>query len=444
MENFSFSLVSSLDSVSRMSEFLNDFSILLVYIVRDWWWIVAPPVLFRFVKKIYIFYKTERYFKKIPWVMLEVLLPQVVEKTPKAMEGVLNGFHSLWDKPTWRAKWFEGRMLLWSMTLELVSIDGVVHFYIYVPRPFRNVVESSIYSEYPQAEISEVEDYTKALPEDIPNKTWNLWGTDLVLTEHYTLPLRSYEFYESIVEEKRLDPLSAMLEFMSSLKEGEQLWFQILLRPIMGGEMGSPKWQEEIRRESDKMMGKEEKKGQKKKAIFGVLGEFIGEMGGTLFGSTPVPVEKPQRLDPLLWKLSPGEQDKLKAMELKGTKLGFQANARFIYLGKNEVFSKAKGVAGMFGALKQFAGYNSIAKPDKVTKTKVTFFMVNRRTYFRKKRILRFYAKRLFPRHHKPYILNVEEVATMYHFPGRMITPAPFVPRIYSKKGEPPATLPTG
>lgn len=429
-----------------MVDFINDLSILLVYIVRDWWWIVAPPVLFRFAKKLYIFYKTERFFKKVPWVMLEVLLPQEVEKTPKAMEGVLNGFHSLHDPPTWKDFWFEGRTVLWSMSLEIVSIGGVIHFYIYVPRPFRNVVESSIYSEYSQAEISEVEDYTKTLPKDVPNKTWDLWGTDLVLANNYTLPLRSYEYFESITEEQRLDPMAELLEFMSSLKEGEQLWFQILLRPVMGTEekiFNVPKWQEEIRHEADKMMGKEEKKGEKKKTAFGAFGEFAGEMGGAFFGSTPVVEEKPQRLDPLLWKLSPGEQDKLKAMELKGTKLGFQANARFIYLGKPEVFSKAKGVAGMFGALKQFAWYNSIAKPDKLTKTKVTFFMVNRRSYFRKKRLIRFYKSRLFPRHRKPYILNVEEVATMYHFPGRMVAPAPFVPRIYSKKGEPPATLPT-
>lgn len=435
----------SLAASEANMDFINDLLILLFYIVRDWWWIIAPPVLFHFTKKLYIFYKTERFFKKVPWVMLEVLLPQLVEKTPKAMEGVLNGFHSLHDPPTWKDFWVDGRTVLWSMSLEIVSIDGVVHFYIYVPKPFRNVVESSIYSEYPQAEISEVEDYAKTLFKDAPNKAWDLWGTDLVLANSYTLPLRSYEYFESITEEKRLDPMAALLELMSSLKEGEQLWFQLLLRPVMGGEKGVipgvPKWQDEIRRESDKMMGKEEKK--KEQTSKGLLGEFVGEMTGTFFGTTPPPEEKPQRLDPLLWKLSPGEQDKLKAMELKGTKLGFQANARFIYLAKSEVFSKAKGVAGMFGALKQFAWYNSIAKPDKLTKTKVTFFMVARRSYYRKKRLLRFYAKRLFPRHRKPYILNVEEVATMYHFPGRMVAPAPFVPRIYSKKGEPPSTLPT-
>ena len=149
-------------------------------------------------------------------------------------------------------------------------------------------------------------------------------------------------------------------------------------------------------------------------------------------------------MDPLLWRLSPGELDKLKAMERKGTKLGFEANARFIYLAKKDVFSKAKGVAGMFGVLKQCGEYNSIAKPNKKSKTKVTFFMVKRRSSFRKRKLMRMYKRRLFPTHRKAYVLNTEEIATLYHFPGRMAAPAPFVPRIYSKKGEPPPTLPTG
>jgi hypothetical protein len=36
----------------------------------------------------------------------------------------------------------------------------------------------------------------------------------------------------------------------------------------------------------------------------------------------------------------------------------------------------------------------------------------------------------------------VEEVATIFHFPGKGVASAPFIPRIESKRGEAPLDLP--
>ena len=52
----------------------------------------------------------------------------------------------------------------------------------------------------------------------------------------------------------------------------------------------------------------------------------------------------------------------------------------------------------------------------------------------------------LFPQKgHWPssFILNTEELASIYHFPGRRVAPAPFIRRIEAKKGEAPSGLPT-
>jgi len=38
-------------------------------------------------------------------------------------------------------------------------------------------------------------------------------------------------------------------------------------------------------------------------------------------------------------------------------------------------------------------------------------------------------------------VLNTEELATLYHLPGLAVR-APFLPRVESKKGQPPAPLP--
>ncbi|MCK5027223.1 MAG: hypothetical protein KAS07_02295, partial [Candidatus Pacebacteria bacterium] len=48
-----------------------------------------------------------------------------------------------------------------------------------------------------------------------------------------------------------------------------------------------------------------------------------------------------------------------------------------------------------------------------------------------------FYPKGKF----KPFVLNSEELATIYHFPG-MVAETPTFGRIESRRGEPPTNLP--
>ena len=43
----------------------------------------------------------------------------------------------------------------------------------------------------------------------------------------------------------------------------------------------------------------------------------------------------------------------------------------------------------------------------------------------------------------KPIILNTEELATIYHFPGVTVG-APSMPRLQARRAEPPAGLPVG
>jgi len=46
------------------------------------------------------------------------------------------------------------------------------------------------------------------------------------------------------------------------------------------------------------------------------------------------------------------------------------------------------------------------------------------------------------PYEREPFVLNTEELATLYHFPGR-VAETPTFGRIESKKSEPPVNLPT-
>ena len=52
----------------------------------------------------------------------------------------------------------------------------------------------------------------------------------------------------------------------------------------------------------------------------------------------------------------------------------------------------------------------------------------------------------LFPKSGKidkgRFVLDTEELATLFHFPGKTVAPASFMPRIEAKKGEAPPGLP--
>ena len=102
-------------------------------------------------------------------MLLEIKMPAEVDRPFKAMEQVYAGLWMLYDPADFYEKWIEGKYDA-SMSIEIVSIEGNIRFYLRFPEKARNLIESSIYSQYPEVEISEVEDYTKDVPKDIPNK----------------------------------------------------------------------------------------------------------------------------------------------------------------------------------------------------------------------------------------------------------------------------------
>ena len=71
----------------------------------------------------------------------------------------------------------------WWMSFELVGRAGESHFYLRLPKDFQHMMESAIYGQYPEAEITEVDDYLEHFPEVLPNKEIDLSGFEEMLTE---------------------------------------------------------------------------------------------------------------------------------------------------------------------------------------------------------------------------------------------------------------------
>jgi len=409
----------------------------LQIIFRIWlasWWIVLPVILLFIFLDFWLMAVRRNYLMKIKWKLLEIKIPKEILKTPKAMELVFASVHSIYARIKFFDKWLKGQMQNW-MTFELVGHAGGVHFYIRTPERFRNLLESAIYSQYPDIEIIEVEDYVDLLPMVLPNNIYDLWGTNFILAKDDAYPIRTYEYFEERVKEKRLDPMAVVTEAMSKVKENEMAWLQLLIKPT------DDKWQKEAQQVINKLIGR---KAGTTNTVWGDLDEFLRNLikapvshpTWTEGGSESSPGE--------LSSLTPGERDVVAAIENKIAKLGFGSLIRFVYIDKVASFSRGN-ISAITGAFRQFNTQNLNAfKPDPGTTTKTKHPFKERKLYFRKRRLYDSYRLRFFPfflKVRKLPILNTEELATIYHFPTTFIE-APTLQRLESRRGEPPAELP--
>ena len=142
-------------------------------------------------------------------------------------------------------------------------------------------------------------------------------------------------------------------------------------------------------------------------------------------------------------QLTPGEKEIVTAIERKASKIGFKTKIRLIYWGRRETFLKGRGVAGVVGAIQQYTKLNLNGfKNSKKLTTKAEYFLKQARINKKQRKILWHYAKRSNTRGHGAgFILNTEELATIYHFPVINVK-APSVKKSEVKKAEPPFSLP--
>src|SRR3989344_856858 len=197
----------------------------------DWGWLVAPLFLFLVWRSVWLVSVQKYYANSQEWVTLGLKIPSLVERTPKAMEQVFAGLHSIKSSANFKEKWWDGKHQL-HISMEIAGIGGAIHFLIKTPAQYRRLIESQIYSQYKDCEIEEAEDYAWSLPDDIPNEQYDLWGTELLFTKEDAYPIRTYRFFEEPATEKKfIDPLASLMEVLGELREGEQIWVQYLIKP---------------------------------------------------------------------------------------------------------------------------------------------------------------------------------------------------------------------
>ena len=407
----------------------------------DVWFLVFPFVLFFLFKLLWMKYIRRKYQHSTKWILLEIIPPREIEKSPKLMESIFSGMAGVIKSLNPIEIYIQG-LLPDYFSLEMVGSEGSVHFYIRTLVNYRNLLEAHFYAQYPDVEIIEVPDYVDAIPVTIPNKDWDLWGTEFEFVKPDVFPIRTYPYFDEDVTGKMIDPLAGLTEVMSKTGPGQHLWLQYLINP-RGDEQ---KWVKEYGKKIvDELTGKtpEEKIG-----VLRRIGHDFFEVGANLHkGLLAQEIEyvglesEKKELGPLEFRLTPGEKDVLKAVESNMSKQQFQTKMRFIYVGRREGFDKSF-VSSFIGGIKQFndMSLNSF-KPNNDTKTSVYSLFAKERLRFRQRLIHMHYRDRDWDDGDDTFYLSTEELATVFHLPD-MAVMTPTMARVSAKRGGAPANLP--
>jgi len=383
-----------------------------------------PSILLGIFWPLWVNYVRAAFFFSQKYILLEIKLPKETMKSPLAMELFLTTLHQTSGESTWFDRYWLGKTRAW-FSLEIVSIEGQVKFYIWMRAGLRSLVESGLYAQFPNVEVFESPDYTKSVHFDPAVMT--LWGCDFKLTKPDPYPIKTYVDYgldKDPKEEFKVDPLTNLIEFLGAVGVNQQIWVQLIIRAHKDENKApghfwkkTDSWKDEAKKEIEKI--REEATKPKK------------DKEGNEIPGFPNP--------------TPGEKDKIAALERSISKLGYDVGMRALYMGKKENFNGAT-IPGMLTSFKQFnGGLNGLAPTNWSTEFNYPWqdFKEIRQNKMRGE-VFEAYRRRSFffpPYIGKSFVLNTEELATIYHFPGQ-VSQAPALSRIGSKKAEPPSNLP--
>jgi hypothetical protein len=417
--------------------------------------IIGVIILGRIAWKMWVHYIQQDFISGIKFVLLEIVPPREVLRSPKAMELFITNALYHFSYKGGKEEYWQGAVWFW-FSLEIASIDGQVHFYIRTPTRIRDLIETQMYAQYPQAQVKEVEDYTLGVDEITPESEWNGWGCEFKLIKPEAFPIKTYVDFgldKDPKEEYKVDPVSPIVEFFGSLKKGEQAWMQIVMTPskktykTKGTWFGKHDWVEEANVQLRKLL-------KDYTAVKG-KGEELGK-------DSRIEIRVPIFLDRAV-----------KAVNTKSSKLGFDTGIRVMYLAKKDIYppgtrtNNSRNIRLIFRQYEapdvngltrvnsaQGDAYSGIFTASKETVMLLANRMLNeyrersffhlplRHNLFNNHTIL-WPLSGMFKAYKHPYnfVLNSEELATLWHFPGQIMR-VPTLERIESKEASPPPNLP--
>jgi hypothetical protein len=404
--------------------------------------IAISPIILAFVLgeifwRLWVRYIRSKFLFGLKYALLEIKLPKETFKSPLAMETFFHSIHNTASGSEF-AQYWKGEMRP-SYSLEIISVEGRVKFFVWTEDRRKGGVISALYSQYPNIEIYEREDYTRSVHFD--PKIMKLWGEEFKFTKDDPYPIKTYVDYgldEDPKEEYKVDPLVPILEFLGSVGPNQQVWFQFIIRAHKK-EQRKPGhlfkktdlWHDRAEELVNEIM--------KRDAKSKVTGEAPKKTG-----------KDEKEIFPRMPTLSSGEKDIIDAIERSVSKLAFDVGVRALYIAKKESFNSVFGIGGIIGGMKQFSTEHLNGfKPRDMWHGKLNDpwmdFKNVRRNRFSKEALDAYKLRSYFyppVDRGKCLVLNTEELATMFHFPGQGVAATPTLERVPSKKSQAPSNLP--
>jgi len=370
------------------------------------WALWVPPLLGVITWGTWMKFRQAYWWSKQDTKLFELKIPREVLKSPLAMETVLASMHRAGGEGTFWDRSILGKFRP-AYSLELVSFEGQIRFFVWGRKGMQNAIETSFYGQFPEVQIVEVDDYALRFPIDL--EKYGVWGMQYALTKDDVYPIKTYVDYgldKDPKEEFKVDPFGNVLEFLGSVGKGQQVWIQMVIQ------VTTKSWRKDGAAEIKKI--KEEAK------------EAEGSEGPVM--------------------LSEDQKRAVEAVDRNTSKLAYDVGMRGIYIAEQDKFNGAM-IPGLINAYRQFSSesLNGFKPKGGMTQFDDYPWESQRMKDEVKAHLLTKYKRRGFfraPDVDHTFVLSVEELATIYRIPSRTIE-VPTLPRIQSSTGEPPANLPT-
>ena len=278
-------------------------------------------------------------------------------------------------------------------SLEYVVAEGLIYFYVVIPRDFQVVAEKQITAFYPDAVVDKVPEYNIFEEKSYQANTYRF------LTKEYSYAIRTIQRLES-------DPLNAITNVFSKIGNDEGAAIQIMLRPVPN------KWQKHGRKLADSIFIRKAQTN-----IFHPFRWIVTLISIMFHGHTGGGEEKSQAKD----RVAPQVEDLVKAMEEKNTKVGYDCIIRLITSAPSEHQAKAQ-LQAISSSFIQFnsTDNNSFDKTRYHSPRFLTTQFIFRS--FQRGFLMWWIVLRHFQ---LKQILSAEEVATLFHFPNIKYNKAP-------------------
>ncbi len=319
-------------------------------------------------------------------VVLLLQVPRTNDKKELAAEQMFASLHGLLLFPP--EKLFRSARRV-RISFEIAVLKKRIGFYVCVPQYLKDFVEEQIYAQYPTVQISVVPDYSEVAA----SSGHASLGTEMKLITNEALPIKTFQSFE-------VDPLAAITATLAKFEENEEAWIQLVLRPA------TKNWHKKSERYIGGVRGG------------GTSGSGAGDILSALWAA-------PDGKAPAAAKLTEYDQARASGAEDKSHKLAFETTLRIIYKGDVAVNQATLRLQSIIASYKQF------------NTTYLNGFEQSRIS--RDGALLDRYQERKLGS--KPLLLNIEEVATLYHLPHTTVE-TPYILWALSQTAEPPANLP--